>query len=159
MAVEAEENKGCASAQRQGGRLALALAGWVAALSLAVSAGVAVRHDLGNPLPVGTPDGAWVAVTLVTGPVYYGRAVAATPRQLTLDQVYYVQPEVDAQGVPRGNRLVRRERNDWHAPARMAIPADRIAMVEPVGAGSRLQQLIQQESGQMDAGAASAATR
>lgn len=159
MAVEAQKRAGRTPAGMQGGRLSLALAGWVAALALAVSAGVAVRHDMGSPLPAGTPDGAWVAVTLVSGPVYYGRAVGSSPRQLTLDQVYYVQSEVDAQGVPRGNRLVRRERNDWHAPARMAIPVDRIAMVEPVGAGSRLLQLIQQDSGQADAGAAPAASR
>ncbi|RTL42112.1 MAG: hypothetical protein EKK53_12525 [Burkholderiales bacterium] len=159
MAVEAQERAVRDKTELQGGRLAVALAGWLAALALAVSAGVALRHDLGSPLPPGTPDGAWVAVTLVSGPVYYGRAVLTSPRQLTLDQVYYVQAEVDGQGVPRGNRLVRRERNDWHAPSRMAIPAERIAMVEPVGAGSRLMQLIQQESSQADAGAASSAAR
>jgi hypothetical protein len=77
MAFEAKKKAGFTHAGRQGGRLALALAGWLAALSLAVSAGVALKHEVGTPLPAGTSEGAWVAVTLVSGPVYYGRAVVS----------------------------------------------------------------------------------
>jgi hypothetical protein len=91
------------------------------------------------------PVGALYGVTLLTGSVYYGRLVEARPGHIKLADIYYVESfAADASG-RRDNRLVNRQKNDWHAPDLMTIPTDKILMIEPVGVQSRLAKLIEQE--------------
>lgn len=105
------------------------------------------RRDQAPLTPPGVKQGALLSVSLVNGQVYYGALGAGSARSLTLEGVYYVQPDIDSAGNTRGNRLVRRQASDWHAPTRMTIAADKILMVEEVGKGSRLQQLVEQDLG------------
>src|SRR5262245_30600075 len=83
----------------------------------------------GRDLGLGSP-GALYAVTIVSGPVFYGFLDRTTPDALVLNDVYYVQITSDAQSSQRVNKLVRRSDNDWHGPEKMSIPYDKIIMVE-----------------------------
>lgn len=94
------------------------------------------------------------SVQLVNGQVYYGSFVDAVAGHVRLKNVYYVQTVVESPGSAQSNRLVNRRKTDWHAPEWTSIPLDKVLMVEAVGAGSRLAQLIEQDQ---KAGGASAA--
>lgn len=93
------------------------------------------------------PTGSLYSVALLTGPVYYGRLVEAKPGYVKLADVYYVENVVVDNTGRRDNRLLNRQKNDWHAPEWMAIPVDKIVLMEKVDAQSRLAKLIEQEKG------------
>jgi len=115
---------------------------FIIALAAAASAWSLVRQTLSPTMPA--PSGTPVAVTLTNGPVFYGRLADPTAGQIRLTEVYYVESFTDANG-RRDNRLVNRRKNDWHAPDWMSIPVERIAMIEPLAADSRLGALIAQD--------------
>lgn len=94
-----------------------------------------------NPGPVG---GVY-ATTLVTGPVFYGRLVEAQPGYVKLADIYYVESFVADPGGRRDNRLVSRQKNDWHGPESMVVPTEKILLMETIGAQSRLAKLIEQD--------------
>lgn len=89
-------------------------------------------------------EGALVSVTLTGGQVYYGTVLQSDPAFIQLGSVYYVQATTDAEGRP-ANRLVRRDRNDWHGPLWMVVPLERVQLLEQVGSGSRLAALMAEE--------------
>lgn len=102
------------------------------------------RDEPGGPLG-GVQRGALCSVMLGNGQVYYGDFVQADARHLRIENVYYVQTTPDpATGQP-ANRLVSRRKADWHAPQWMSIPLDKVVMVEAVGEGSRLAELVAQD--------------
>lgn len=45
------------------------------------------------------------------------------------------------------NRLVNRQKADWHGPDWMSIPMEKVMFIEAVGARSRLAQLIGSDQG------------
>jgi hypothetical protein len=106
------------------------------------------RHDAGrlNELR-GIAQQSLCAVTLAGGQIFYGNVVEARSGYVRLADVYYVQNVPAASGVPAQNRLVSREKNDWHGPEWMAIPVDKIVSIEKVGAQSPLAKLIAQDRG------------
>ncbi|MRR52371.1 MAG: hypothetical protein EG825_15940 [Rhodocyclaceae bacterium] len=101
----------------------------------------------GRSVPVLDPGpiGGWYGVTLAGGAVYYGRLLEAGPGQVKLADVYYVETFIADPSGRRDNRLVNRQKNDWHSPETMVIAADKILMIETVGTQSRLAKLIEQE--------------
>lgn len=117
----------------------LLLPAFVIAIAAALATWGLLRE---RPLPAA--NGTLVAVTLASGPIFYGRLADSTPGHLRLTEIYYVESVVDANG-RRDNRLVNRKKNDWHAPDWMSIPLERVALVEPVAVESRLGALIAQE--------------
>lgn len=96
------------------------------------------------PVPKPAASGTMIAVTLTSGPVFYGRLLESTAGQIRLTEVYYVETFTNADG-RRENRVVNRRKNDWHAPEWMSIPREHIAMIEPLAPESRLGALIAQE--------------
>jgi hypothetical protein len=84
---------------------------------------------------------AYQAVLLDNGQVYYGKLEHARSEYPVLTDVYYVQNQVNPQTKEVTNILVRRG-NEWHAPDRMYLNARHIILIEPVGANSKVAQLI-----------------
>lgn len=112
---------------------------------VAVMQAVVVWQVVARPAAVPpVPSGTLVAVTLTNGAIFYGRTEATASGHLRLGDVYYVESVAGPNG-QRDNRLVNRQRNDWHAPDWMAIPAERIQSVEAIGAGSRLATLMAED--------------
>ena len=90
-------------------------------------------------------QGSLCAVTLVSGQVYYGTLVEAKNNYLRLSHIYYVQDVPPPNGGAMQFRLVSRQKNDWHSPDWMAIPTDKILLVENVGAKSRFSLLLSED--------------
>ncbi|NGZ84302.1 hypothetical protein [Duganella aceris] len=120
-----------------------ALSGVIAALALTALAVGGWRAQQGPRLDP-APPGTLCAVQLVSGPIYYGNLVKVGHDFLQLDQVYYVQAYTQPDGQP-GNRVVSRNRNDWHGPSSQTIPVEKILFVEVVGPQSQLARLIEQD--------------
>ena len=126
-------------------RLLVAALALLAVAALGVQAWAAWKRDLSAPVPAGAGRGAWIAVTLINGQVYYGKLAGADAHRLSLSDVYYVNTAVDAATNQRSNQLVSRQRTDWHAPLAMTIGVDKVMMVEQIGLDSQLARLIAQE--------------
>jgi len=83
------------------------------------------------------------AVLLDNGQVYYGKVSGLGGAFPVLTDVFYVQSQVNPETKAVTNTLIRRG-NEWHAPDRMVLNANHIALVEPVGQNSKVSQLIAQ---------------
>ena len=81
------------------------------------------------------------AILLDSGQVYFGHVTGLGQEYPVLTDVYYVQSVTNPQTHEVSNILVRR-RKEWHSPDRMYLNARHIVMVEPVGANSKVAQLI-----------------
>ncbi len=81
------------------------------------------------------------AVLLDSGQVYFGHLTGLGQEYPVLTDVYYVQSVTNPQTREVSNILVRRGK-EWHSPDRMYVNARHIVMVEPVGANSKVAQLI-----------------
>jgi hypothetical protein len=90
------------------------------------------------------PAGALHSVMLTNGQVYYGKLEEIGRGYVTLSDVYYVSVLTDPQG-NRQNRLMNRQRSDWHAPLKMTIPIEKVVMLEQVGPESTVARGIEQE--------------
>jgi hypothetical protein len=123
--------------------IAIAFAALV--LTHAFQAWVTWKKDSTGTLPPGASAGALVSVQLIGGQIYYGDLINADSRQISLQNVYYVQTVIEPGSNQPNNRLVSRQRTDWHAPVTLAIAADKVLLVELVGTSSRLAQLIEQD--------------
>ena len=80
------------------------------------------------------------AVLLSNGQVYFGRLEGYGTENPVLREVYYVQSGLNDQKQPT-NILLKRGK-EWHGPDRMYLNPRQIIMVEPVGATSRVFELI-----------------
>jgi hypothetical protein len=87
------------------------------------------------------------AVLLSNGSAYFGRLEGLGTPYPVLRDVFYVQTVTDPQTKQGSNILVKRGK-EWHAPDRMILNANMIVLVEPVGIGSRVAQLIAQAKSQ-----------
>lgn len=97
-----------------------------------------------NPAFAPGPLGVRYGVQLQNGQMFYGLLREVGPRHLQLDDVYYVQAFTAPDGRP-GNRVVSRQKNDWHGPQTMTIPLDKVVTIEQVGSTSQLAKLIEQD--------------
>jgi len=131
-------------------RIAALVLGALAAAALAALAFAAWQQGTRPAFQPG-PPGQWYAVQVQGGQMFYGvlRGVGANDVQLT--DVYYVQAFTQPDGQP-GNRVVNRQKNDWHGPRSLTIPADKVVTIEAVGADSQLARLIAQDQGSAAAG-------
>lgn len=94
------------------------------------------RH---NGPEISTP---YSAVLLDGGQLYYGKLTNADSDFLELTDVYYIQSSVNQETKAVSNVLVRRG-SEWHGPDRMFLNARHVVLVEPVGTGSKVAQLIE----------------
>jgi len=85
---------------------------------------------------------AYAAVLLDKGQLYYGKLVNAGANFPELTDVYYIQSQVNQETKAVTNILVRRG-NEWHGPDRMFLNERHVVLIEPVGAGSKVAQLIE----------------
>ncbi|HKD86218.1 MAG TPA: hypothetical protein VKB58_15825 [Terriglobales bacterium] len=81
------------------------------------------------------------AVLLSNGAVYYGKLAGYGTRNPVLSDVFYIVTKTDPETKQVSNLLVKRGK-ELHGPDRMYINASQIVMVEPVGADSKVAQLI-----------------
>jgi hypothetical protein len=106
----------------------LALAGVVAG-SLALKS-----HEVTFPTP-------YQAVLLANGAVYYAKVQGyGTPNPVLMD-VFYIVTQTNPETKQSSNVLVKRGK-ELHGPDRMYVNPNQIVFVEPVGAGSKVAQLI-----------------
>ena len=82
------------------------------------------------------------AVLLDNGQVYYGKIQGLGSPFPILEEIYYVQDQVDPDTKQVKHILVRRG-SEWHAPDRMVINSSHIILVEPVTPGSKVAKLIE----------------
>ena len=84
------------------------------------------------------------AVLLDTGQLYYGKLEKAGTSFPELTDVYYIQSSVNQETKAVSNVLVRRG-SEWHGPDRMFLNERHIVLIEPVGANSKVSQLIEDD--------------
>jgi hypothetical protein len=84
---------------------------------------------------------AYQTVLLSNGQVYYGRLEGYGTAHPLLREVYYVQSSANPQTHEQTNILLRRGK-EWHEPDRMYLNPSQILLVEPVGADSKVAELI-----------------
>ncbi len=83
----------------------------------------------------------YYAVLLSNNSVYFGKLEGLDSEYPVLRDVFYVQSSVDKDTKAVSNVLVKRGR-ELHGPDRMIINRVSIVFVEPVGADSKVAQLI-----------------
>jgi len=112
----------------------------------AMQAGMS-RVQIASPGQIGSLHVAF----LVGGQFFIGTLESTDRGSVVLNDVFYVQSSGNqlpvlpsaAQAAPsRGAQLVRRQDGDWHQPDRMAIPIDRILLLESVGRDSLVAKLV-----------------
>lgn len=88
-------------------------------------------------------DQTYQAVLLTNNNVYFGRLEGYGTDNPVLTEVYYVQTTVDPNTKQQTNILTKRGQ-EWHQPDKMYIDPRQIMIVEPVGPGSRVAELIKE---------------
>jgi len=83
----------------------------------------------------------YYAVLLSNGSVYFGKLEGLDTPYPVLKEVYYVQSATNPETKAVSNILVKRGK-EWHGPDRMILNEKAIVFVEPVGADSKVAQLI-----------------
>lgn len=83
----------------------------------------------------------YYAVLLNNNSVYFGKLEGLSSEYPVLRDVFYVQTSVDKDTKAVNNVLVKRGK-EWHGPDRMIVNRGAIVFVEPVGADSKVAQLI-----------------
>lgn len=86
-------------------------------------------------------DTPYQAVFLSNGQVFFGRLSNAGADHPRLDDVFYVQTQLNPETKQTTSVLIRRGK-EWHGPNYMILNARSILLVEPVGADSKVAQLI-----------------
>ena len=81
------------------------------------------------------------AVFLSNGQAFFGHVSGVYRDSITLDDVYYIQTQVNPQTQDRKNILLRRGK-EWHGPTEMTINVRSILLIEPVGSDSEVAKLI-----------------
>ena len=94
-----------------------------------------------NDQPATAAGAGYSAVLLANGSVYFGKLEGLGSPYPVLRDVYYVQSASDPETKKVTSILVKRGK-EWHAPDRMTINDKSIVFVEPVGADSKVAQLI-----------------
>jgi len=94
----------------------------------------------GNDLNFSTE---YQAVFLDNGQVFFGKLADTGSPYLTLRDVYYVQTVMEREKKETANVLVKRG-SEWHNPDFMRINTRHVLVIEPVGPGSRVAQLIRE---------------
>ena len=83
-------------------------------------------------------------ILLDSGQVYYGKITGLGTPYPTIRDVYYIQSTTNPETKQVSNVLIRRG-NEWHGPEFTVVNARHIVMIEPVGANSKVAQLIAEQ--------------
>ncbi len=85
------------------------------------------------------------AIVLTNGQIFFARPAVSlfAPGALRLSVVFYVLTQVSPVSRASTNVLVKRG-NEWHGPSGMHVNVEHILLVEPVGEGSKVDELIRQ---------------
>ncbi len=86
-------------------------------------------------------DTPYQAVFMANGQVFFGKLSGLGTEHPRLDDVFYVQQQVNPETKQATGVLIRRGR-EWHGPNYMVLNGRSILMVEPVGPDSKVAQLI-----------------
>jgi small nuclear ribonucleoprotein (snRNP)-like protein len=117
----------------------------IVAVSLALFAAACQRTASAKAVSPNIDPNRYYAVLLSNGAVYYGRLQGVDSNYPVLRDVYYIQTSVNPQTKATSSVLVKRGK-ELHAPNEMIINKGAIMLIEPVGADSKVAQLIE-ESG------------
>src|ERR1700722_2390951 len=96
----------------------------------------------GSPVVFTTP---YQAVLLTNGSAYFGKLEGYGTHRPVLTEVYYIVTQTNPETKQSTNVLVKRGK-ELHEPDRMYLNPNQILCVEPVGAGSKVAQLIAQQA-------------
>ena len=110
----------------------------VIVLLVAVVISLFIRVSSHKPLKF---DTSYQAVLLSNGSVYFGKLQDYGGRFPVLTDVFYIQSSVNPDTKQTVNVLVKRGK-ELHSPDRMYLNPSQIILVEPVGANSKVMQLI-----------------
>ena len=86
----------------------------------------------------------YAAVLLDNNLMYFGKLTNAGTAYPELTDVYYIQSQVNQETKAVNSVLIRRG-NEVHGPDRMFLNAHHIILIEPVGANSKVAQLIAED--------------
>lgn len=109
-------------------------------VALAAAAAV-LAAGCGGSTPAPRFDTPYQAVFMANGQVFFGKLSDAGTEHPRLDDVYYVQQQVNPETKQATSVLIRRGR-EWHAPSFMVLNGRSILFIEPVGPDSKVAQLI-----------------
>ena len=110
-------------------------------LSLAVLAALCLFWGCGSSDLIFPTE--YQAVFLDNGQAFFGKVSDTGSPYLTLREVYYVQTLVEQDKKTTANILIKRG-SEWHNPEFMRINSRHVVVIEPVGADSRVAQLIRE---------------
>jgi len=91
-------------------------------------------------------DTEYKAVFLDNGQVFFGKLDEQGPSYILLSDVFYVQSQVVQQEKDKKevrNILIKRG-SEWHGPEQMYLNTRHVVVIEPVGANSKVAQLIKE---------------
>ena len=114
---------------------------WIATLPLVFSTMILLA---GCPAPPPTAvafSTPYQAVLLSNNSVYFGKLTGFGTSSPVLTDVFYIVTQTDPTTKQTKNILVKRGK-ELHGPDRMYLNANSIVFVEPVGADSKVAQLI-----------------
>jgi hypothetical protein len=109
-------------------------------LAIGAAAAVMVTRRTAAGVAFETP---YQAVLLSNGSVYFGKLQGLGTAFPVLTDVFYVQNVPNPETKQNSTVLVKRGK-ELHSPSRMLLNASQIVLVEPVGANSRVAQLIEE---------------
>ena len=123
-------------------RTQVILYGWIA-IALSVLAAAMVVRDFRAGRSLAGPEfkTPYQAVLLDNGMLYYGKISGLGTPFPKLSDVYYVQDRQDPQTKQMSHVLIKRGK-ELHAPTETYVDARHIIMIEPVGTGSQVANLI-----------------
>jgi hypothetical protein len=119
---------------------------WIA-LSLLMFIAVIVMAGCAAPPTAVTFTTPYQAVLLSNNSVYYGKLAGFGTPNPVLTEVFYIVTQTNPETKQVSNMLVKRGK-ELHGPDRMYLNASSIVFVEPVGADSKVAQLINEASNQ-----------
>ena len=124
----------------------LIVLGCLAILILLLSTGCATpaRTEAAQAVTFSTP---YQAVVLINNSVYYGKLSGWGTSNPVLTDVYYIMSKTDPDTKKVSNVLIKRGK-ELHGPDKMYLNPSQIILVEPVGADSKVAQLIAEASKQ-----------
>jgi hypothetical protein len=86
-------------------------------------------------------DTPYQAVFLANGQVFFGKLSGAGSEHPRLDDVFYVQAQINPETKQTTSVLIRRGK-EWHGPTYMHLNTRSILLIEPVTVDSKVAQLI-----------------
>jgi hypothetical protein len=119
---------------------------WIA-LSLLMFIAVIVMAGCAAPPTAVTFTTPYQAVLLSNNSVYYGKLAGFGTPNPVLTEVFYIVTQTNPETKQVSNMLVKRGK-ELHGPDRMYLNASSIVFVEPVGADSKVAQLINEANNQ-----------